>query len=145
MKKYALLVPLLFLLAGCSANVDSERSEDSASARSETPSPTPTPDVAAYCAAFYESQEDYVDFVLAAGDGDVDLPTYESLMDSQAELETLAPLQAQGMTSDYGLPLYEIADVVEAGGGDVNLSSGVFRDAAVEILEYCVSEGQSVG
>lgn len=149
MKRAALVIAALaafsLSVAGCAAPEVAQTPTPAAE-----PSTTPTPSEAAeaaptalgMCEIMGEKFLAYPDYVLALMDGDTsDHPVYLEWANALTEA---APGDARTIVAKFTDPVFQVENVIQAGGGALTLTTDDYKAGTMEIMEYCVAAGYKI-
>jgi len=136
MRKIALTAVALLVLTGCATTAPDVVPE-------EPTAPIDTADTMAFCEKFVDSLSDYASFLGDISTADINESVYKIQLSRMEAMEEVAPADAQGMLEQYADPIYQIKEVVEAGGGELTINTNAYKTANVELIAYCADAGYS--
>lgn len=139
MRKLGGMLMAVLLLTGCAAATPTATVPKSAE-----PTVEPTNDALTFCDTLVKELPNYASFVLDAAGGSVDAAEAQRLIDWADRVESQAPRDAVGVTALLG-PLRTIEEVINAGGGDLTLTTTDYKAANLALLEYCSAAKTAAG
>lgn len=120
---------------------------------SAQPKETPTPEETAtysavttgpegwdYCENLVAGMDSYVDFILDASQGQVNMTEYNTQETWAYTLEKQVPENGTDELADYLDPIQQMRDAVDSGGGNLSFNTDRFKTGAQTTLDYCVDE-----
>ncbi|KQZ04793.1 hypothetical protein ASD19_01805 [Microbacterium sp. Root53] len=84
---------------------------------------------------------DYPDYVLQISEGGFSEDMHFDYWYWAERLRRAAPADAEKIVDDFTDPIYQVQEVVDAGGGALQFSTDAYKRGSLEILEYCVDAG----
>lgn len=111
------------------------------------PEPISTPSVTAkaepsalkMCELMGEKFLEYPNHVLALLDGDT--TNHAEYVEWAKSLTESAPVDAQTIVAKFTDPVFQVESVVQAGGGELTLTTADYKAGTLEIMEYCTEAG----
>lgn len=132
-------------LSGC-VSPDAESPASPAPESSAGPVPTALPSEGAtalgMCEVMGEKFLEYPNYVLALLDGDT--TQHAEYVEWANRLVDSAPGDARTIVAKFTDPVFQVENVMQAGGGELTLTTDDYKAGTIEIMEYCVDAGYRV-
>jgi len=134
---------MLIGLTGCAVS-----GAESAPEPSSTPEATPSataeaePTALKMCEVMGEKFLEYPDYVLALLDGDT--TDHSEYVEWANRLTDSAPADARTIVAKFTDPVFQVESVMQAGVGELTLTTTDYKAGTLEIMEYCVDAGYRV-
>ncbi len=148
MKRAALALALALALTGCASSPAAEEDRPTTTPAAEeekhTPTPTAKADALLMCELMSQKLIGYPGYVLAIANGEFDQATHGAYYAWAEEMKAVAPAAANVPLAKFTDPIYQVQEVVEAGGGSLTFSTDDYKAGNLAILEYCVDAGFKV-
>lgn len=140
---FSLAVVVGLVLTGCTANAPTPSASPTPTAASEPSQPAAEEKTAlGLCQVMGEKFLEYPSYVLAVMDGDIS--THSDFLAWADRLTDAAPADARAIVAKYTDPIYQVDEVVQAGGGSLTLKTDNYKSGNLELMEYCVDAGYKV-
>ncbi|MDL5485942.1 hypothetical protein [Microbacterium wangruii] len=151
MKRAALVLALALALTGCASSPAAEEdgtTTTTPAAEEDKPTPTSTPiakaDALVLCELMAQKLFEYPGYVLAIANGEFDQVTHGGYYAWAEEMKAVAPADANVPLAKFTDPIYQVQEVVDAGGGSLTFNTDDYKAGNLEIMEYCVDAGFKV-
>lgn len=134
MKNLWPIAAIAIMLAGCSSAPDPV-------ATTEPEGPSSANQV--YCDTYSKKMQEYADYLAGIG-AEMSGAEARAWITWADGLDSVTPDDAAQITADYLSPIRQIEEVLNAGGGNLNLQLTSFKTSTTKIMQYCVDAGWRV-